>query len=1622
MDASLKKILRGISLELRHTLEGWHDKKTGAWNPGDLERRLNEIGAWGDRPSKPLDEMPHLSAEDKAARRLVDGYLQLRAEAGVERAAAVAEFVRESAYTWANRLFALRCMEARIIIEEVILQKAAYAGRSLVHQRFLRKNPDSAKSEDDGLFAVLFAEFTVRSQELPALFDPKSPAVALRPSVAALKRCVALLSGTETVRGQDAATDEVFAAPDAFGWAYQYWNADEKDRVFEMVRTKKGSKIQGADIIPATQLYTEPYMVKFLVQNSLGALWMGMYPDSQLCEHWEYYVKDADRASVTRKPVREITFLDPAEGSGHFHLEAFDLFYRMYEEEAAGERRTITPRDICAAILNQNLYGIDIDGRSVQIATAALWMKAKERAAELEAGDLTSFHEHLVATNIRLPKGKDHLELFLQNHPEDKDLRPALELVFQGLKHADELGALLQIEQLVDTALRRLKEEADKKQGTAVQVGLFEPTLVQGTLPVTVEDYDKWKRDALDRLQSHFETEAQAADSVQAYFGQSVGQGLKVLNLLSRRFDVVTANPPYMGSKNMGDEFKAYVAKHFAYGKRDLYAAFAIRCINFTQPGGRVALVAQHSWMFLKSFADFRAESKPPAEADDNKFRGLLLQTSIELLAHLGAGAFHEISGEVVNIALLVCSNTTPRQNQQMTALRLIGSREPEQKEEGLRSLHLSDNTPNRFTILQSKFLTVPFQPIVYWIADEFFDLLSKGTKLGSIASIRKGLATLNNGRFIKFFWEIPLSSGRWAQLAKAGFNARWAGGSNRLVEWQNDGIRVKENVSRAYDGAHWSKEVRSPELYFSPGLCYSIMSQGSLSVRMLRNEIFENKTGAIFGADHLLPLLNTRPVTYMLRILSSGIEFNTGTLEQLPLPIVDVVYVDAVPLKELLVQKDVVEWSFSLDSFTRKKPGLRFAAVQTILSESALEATIATVEGLNDEAAVVAYSLSDCAQAIQDETGKPSTSYPLIRGYDGTVDLSAEFSHTKALLQHLDLCPRLNLPQSELASIRAKVRAFVNLGPVSQANPTEAEAEAAPDSDEEEISVGSFLPIPSESAIQTLCQDLAIHPVSIYWLLREGVEKEGWRCPSEERRLTEDWFTILVLRLLGHCWPKQIKACEPLPKWADQDGVIPLSGGGGETPLIERVYERLTEDFPDGKVAALEHEFEEIGGASLEQWLAGSFFERHISQFKKRPIAWQLETVGVRQAAVPAGKGKKKRAAIGKPVFACLVYYHKLDVDLLPKIRTQYVGLLLGGFETEFRTLERLANPTGDQQARRLELEQWTDELQMFDRLLEDVSLRGFGPETLRPALRQYGINDAFLSLTASWLRRLSETVAKGPMSDWTEAATKTELHPDLPKWLRDSMSNLNHFCAVLGPKTPDEKSFVTDPTSKELAPLVCQEAKSMVENSLKLGCDRWWRLLDAAVLEPLRKEIKTAKLEIEKIDEELETEGLPFQRRNELGERKHELKVTIKSIRSDHDEKSGRARKVRSQIERWGCPEAETWEAWLCAQPLFDTVTSLDGQRPPAQSIAGFITQESRYAPDINDGVRVNIAPIQKAGLLHADVLDAKDADKAIADRAEWRADERRWVREGKLPQPGWWKTNNTEVAPEAKLKHIL
>ncbi len=1562
MDSELKKTLKAVTLELRHLLEGRYDS-AGKWKPGDLEQRLAAIGVRRDRASVPVDELRHLAPEDRQARKVVDAYLKLRQEAGVERSDGVAEFVRETAYTWANRLLALRCMEARELIDSVILQQEAYGGRSLEHHRLAQRHPELCSGDDDGLFAVLEKVFREQAKRLPMLFDPQAPGIALRPAPAALKDCFGLLSlDPDTLRkyrirlkedetaSAGAELPNPFTAPDALGWAYQYWNTEEKERVFTKVRTQR-AKIEGADIVPATQLYTEPYMVKFLVQNSLGATWMGMHPDSRLAEGWEYYVRDADRAPVAPKPVVEITLLDPAVGSGHFLLEAFDLFWEMHEEEGTVEE----PEAIAAAILNDNLFGIDIDERAVQIAQTALWMKAQERAPELSAEALTGFRDHLVACNIRLPRGDDHVRVFLEKHPEDMPIRHALPAIFEGLANASELGSLLRVEEIVEDEIAAMRRTDP----------LFAYSMAA----------EGWGSRIMARLREHFEAEGQVADLVQAFFGRAASKGLALLDLLAHRYDVVTANPPWMGSKNMGLVVKRYVERQYDPGKRDIYAAFILRCLELARNRGRVAMVTQQTWMFLRSFAELRASETPSSE-----FRGLLVESSIEVMAQLGRYAFSELGNGVIQPQLFVVRKER-KEDHVMFCLRLSAPRASQEQAQVLQSGASGRNTPIVSRPLQKRLLGLPSSPLCFWLRDHFFDLLT-GRTLGDVADVCQGLATANDPRFVRFSWEglhcgrAP-STGyrRWFPFEKGGGYGKWCGHQFWIVDWQHSGARIK-----ASDGPR----VQNEQHYFKKGWSYSYMARGCLGVRRLdASSISSHLAPGIFFHDDVLgrgAMINGRLSSYIVRSISAKTQLNESYVCRLPVTF-DIpeglleLESACVSLKLGLVTSDPTELTFDRGSFSVAQVEV-FSAVLGALEGLAEKLVFAGLEVKGDDLA-----------AVLDETGTPSGWHPLIFGYDAVPPLPDSFSAVlrDCLLGH----PRRNLLPDELADLKRRLKAFylAGFGGTVDGDHSEETADEDDESDDS-IAVGARIPIPVETFIEELSTKLGVHPVSIYWLLNEGRLKEGWRCLPEQRRLLSVRITVTALRLLGHRWPKQIEVGEPVPDWADPDGIIPMTPLPKETTLFERVQERLRADDIDAK------DFAEVMGKPLDAWLATEFFKHHTTQFKKRPIAWQLQS--------------GKSTARTTPAFACLLYYHKLDVDALPKLRSQYVGPLRQRLETELRGIRAIAaEARSDRQVkRRAELDDSILELQRFDTILEAVAVAGFGPAPLHASLRQYAIDDAMLALKARWLRRLSQVIAESPLPDWLDEADHTDLHPDLRSWIADAMAHLDYTCARVGPKPPDQGKLASDPTSADLAKLITLQAHSMLKVALVLACDSWWKQFEEVVLGPDKDQIKTLKEEQKDCEEQMDADPAPSgAEARHLRSRVKEIKEAVKTLTARIKNRTARANELRTQIERWESKEPLGWGDWLAGQPLFDRISSLDGYRATPTTIAEFIAQESLYAPDINDGVRVNIAPLQKAGLLAADVLAAKDVDKAIADRAEWRADERRWVREGKLPQPGWW-----------------
>ncbi|MFZ1488905.1 MAG: hypothetical protein WAS51_03115, partial [Ilumatobacteraceae bacterium] len=493
-----------------------------------------------------------------------------------------------------------------------------------------------------------------QAASLPGLFDLADPSAALRPSIPALLRCVAIVGGADLSPGPAPARggaftreemDAAFADPDAIGWAYQFYQEEAKARTYAKLNSG-GKAATRAEIAAVTQLFTEPYMVKWLLQNSLGRTYHELHPDSKLPETWEYYIRElADqRMGESRdagSPIRslaDLTFMDPCMGSGHFEREAFDMVVAMCREQ----HPEMSATEIADRILTRHLHGIDLDPRAAQLAALTLYLRAWEMVRDeqrtqrrddpLAVARYRPPAMNLATTPTGLTPGS--LERHLQRHPEDRIYRPLLEGIFAALEQADVLGSLLRPGEQLDAAMR-----AFRTQGGGQLALLAEDDDLNRLLgELARHDPGELKRVLLERVARSFAAEAADADDVaMALFGREAGEGLRLLQLLDCQYAVVATNPPYMGSGNMDGGLRHYVERHFNPGKRDLYAAMTMRCLTLCLPFGRIAMVTMQSWLFLKSFADLRARPEEDLNAPSRSlgaFTGILRQATFTAVAH----------------------------------------------------------------------------------------------------------------------------------------------------------------------------------------------------------------------------------------------------------------------------------------------------------------------------------------------------------------------------------------------------------------------------------------------------------------------------------------------------------------------------------------------------------------------------------------------------------------------------------------------------------------------------------------------------------------------------------------------------------------------------------------------------------------------------------------------------------------------------------------------------------------------------------------------------------------------------------------------------------------------------
>jgi hypothetical protein len=966
----VKKRLKPLIIELRCTLEE------------DLERELRRLGLDGSKDSPvPVEKLSYLADQERAIRIELEAILVKEQESIGSFAGALEAVRREAAYTHLNRLVGLKCLELRghLVIEgertEAVTCRAEFGGRSKWLWTLRSRHSQyrhGAQAEELLWREGLLQACAAITEEIGVIFDPANPYAQVWPSFRTLRAVVDRLNELP---------EEAYRTDEFLGWVYQYFQTEEKEKVTAgesfTQKLKKTKKYTGPDIATYTALYTERYMVDFLLQNSIGSYWMEMYPDSRANEGWLYYVTPETHHTRAPKPLKEWKILDPAMGSGHFLVVAFDLLAQLYAEERQMEVEGRLPKgwsvpenQTACVILENNLHGIDIDLRAVQLAALALYLKAKEQGWE-EAGVQPRLN--LVVADAVLTRGEAYEHLLTQ-YKDDPAIQEAIRVIWHSLEHVRELGSLVRVDEELEAAIRKMKAKEDR-----------DIPLISSSM-----DWEGYKQILFEHLRDVFNIENQSTDMTSRIIGMEGRKSVGLLELLSQQYYIVCTNPPYMGSGNMGDDLKNFITKHYQQGKKDLYAAFILRCQELTEIDGYMAMVTQQSWMFLRTFAKLRNQITDNRNKFLSEFTGLLKEVTFETIAHLGPGAFREISGEVVNIVLFTLLNIPPSNNHKFTAFRLISN----ENKPGLLIHQLRNQSAKGiYKPAQSSFLSIPGTPIVYWLSQKILDLLSTKKTIADYGFMSWGISSSNNNRFLRFWWEILDPKERWLQHAKGGGYGRWTGLVHHLMDWDNNGSEMKKFILSRYPYLKNNYEIKiRPYTFGKYGWTYSSMSGRTLGARFLLPDQTTNaKSPAIFTDEpnfEIGAILNSRLASYIIRSLSTSINVDEGYVGSIPLPpnkldhLVQNLVELCVKMKSRLLTFDPIDRSFT-EIKTIKEKTLTHSFVELEFQKHRISAILHTFEGIIENKICEAYQISGSdLQDVLDETSIPVGWYSPLDNY----------------------------------------------------------------------------------------------------------------------------------------------------------------------------------------------------------------------------------------------------------------------------------------------------------------------------------------------------------------------------------------------------------------------------------------------------------------------------------------------------------------------------------------------------------------------------------------------------------------------------------------------------------------
>lgn len=766
--------------------------------------------------------------EQKQRKELVD---QIRSKG-------YTQVMEEVAYTWFNRFIALRFMEVNNYLPSHIRVFSDSTGAfkpeilsDVLHLELpglsREKVAEYIESNDtEGLYRyLLLTQCNALNEALPRMFEEMGGYTELLLPNNILKQ--------DSVLGHmvaDIPEEDWQNAVQIIGWLYQYYNTELKDDTFALL--KKNVKITKERIPSATQLFTPDWIVRYMVENSLGRLWLEGHPNAELHDGWKYYLDEAEQEPEVEAQLaklreeykiikpEEIKVIDPCMGSGHILVYAFDVLMQIYEATGYSQR------DAAQSILENNLYGLDIDDRAAQLAYFAVMMKARQYDRRIFSRGIQP-HVYAIVESNGLDSSS--VEYFTNNDPQ---LKKAFGTLMNELRDAKEYGSILNISQVDFASLYARVEKV------RADISMFRESVLNSFLPL-----------------------------------------IQVAEVMAKKYDVVVTNPPYMAVSNAGAKVNDYVKKNFPDSKADMFAVFIERCGQMAKKNGYQAMITQHAWMFLSSF---------------EKLRTKLLAVDIVNMVHLGARAFEEIGGEVVQTTSFVIRKSHVA-DYKGEYCRLI---EPT-SQQGKEDMFLAGE--NRYAADQSNFSKIPGSPVAYWASHSLISVFANSHPVSDVSKGKSGQNTGDNNRFLRLWNEVNCSdigfclpdgydgiAYKWIPYNKGGEYRRWYGNYNYVVNWKNDGSDIKAYAVKRNGGKHWSRYIQNLDCLYKEGITWSIITSGMFSMRYLPKGFICDYAGCAIFPNHeinsyLLGLFNTKMVELVLKMINPTINCQPGNVGSVP-------------------------------------------------------------------------------------------------------------------------------------------------------------------------------------------------------------------------------------------------------------------------------------------------------------------------------------------------------------------------------------------------------------------------------------------------------------------------------------------------------------------------------------------------------------------------------------------------------------------------------------------------------------------------------------------------------------------------------------------------------------------